>query len=115
MRVVKGFALRNWFQFQDDAAATTSLESQNQHLLNLFSRWCSRADISIRSDKCHSLGLKKVKTALAQFKLKVYINNKLVKALHPGESFIYLDRHFDYEDGHPSEKQDPHISKIHSQ
>ena len=94
VRVVKG---RNWFQFADDAAATTSLESENQLLLNLFSRWCSWADMSIRSGKCHSFGLKKIKTASTQFKPKVYINNKLVEAIDAGESFIYLGRHFDYE------------------
>ena len=36
----KGFLPRNWFQFADDAAAVTALESENQILLNLFSRWC---------------------------------------------------------------------------
>ena len=37
-RAVKGIAPRNWFQFADDTAATTSLESVNQPLLNLFTR-----------------------------------------------------------------------------
>ena len=97
VRIVEGFLPRNWFQFADDAAATTALESENQLLLNLFSRWCSWADMSIRSDKCHSFGLKKVKTASTQFKPKVYINNKLVKSLDAGESFLYLGQHFDYE------------------
>ena len=87
--IIKGFASRDWPQFADDAASTTSLEleCQNQLLLNLFSRWCSWADMSIRSDKCHSFGLKKLKTASAQFKPKVYINNKLVEPLDAGESY----------------------------
>ena len=39
-RVLDSFRPRNWFQFADDAAAVTSLESENQLLVNLFSRWC---------------------------------------------------------------------------
>ena len=30
----------HWFQFADDAAVTTTQESENQHLLNRFSVWC---------------------------------------------------------------------------
>ena len=37
----KGFLPRNWFQFADDAVAVTSLEGENQILLNLFSKWCN--------------------------------------------------------------------------
>ena len=39
-RSFKGFLPRNWFQFADDAVAVTSLEGENQILLNLFSKWC---------------------------------------------------------------------------
>ena len=31
---------RHWYQFADDAAVISGLESENQILLNLFSRWC---------------------------------------------------------------------------
>ena len=31
----------HWFQFADDAAVITSLENENQLLLNHFSRWCT--------------------------------------------------------------------------
>ena len=30
----------HWFQFADDASVITSLETENQHLLNRFSLWC---------------------------------------------------------------------------
>jgi len=33
------FSHRNWLQFADDAAAISGLESENQTLLNAFSRW----------------------------------------------------------------------------
>ena len=34
---------RHWYQFSDDAVVISGLESENQTLLNLFSRWCSWA------------------------------------------------------------------------
>ena len=95
-RVLKGFAPRNWFQFADDAA-TTSLESENQLLVNLFSRWCNWADMLIRPDKCHSFGMKKNSTKSVQYSPKVYINNELVKPIKPDESFLYLGRHYDHD------------------
>ena len=96
IRVIEGFKPRNWFQFADDAAATTSLECENQLLLNLFSRWCNWADLEIRPDKCHSFGIKKLQSAAVQFKPKLYINNLLVTALDQNESFLYLGRYFDF-------------------
>ena len=33
--IFKGFLSQNWFQFADDAVAVTSLEGENQILLNL--------------------------------------------------------------------------------
>ena len=97
IRVLKGFAPRNWFQFADDAAATTALESENQLLLNLFSRWCNWADMLIRPDKCHSFAMKKHNTKSVQYSPKVYLNNELVKSIKKGESFLYLGRHYDYD------------------
>ena len=95
-RVLAGFGPRNWFQFADDAAAVTSLESENQLLVNLFSRWCNWSDMEIRPDKCHIFGMRKSNTKSIQYPPKVYINNVLVKALKQDESFFYLGRHFDF-------------------
>ena len=95
-RVLEGFVQRNWFQFADGAAATTSLESENQLLVNLFSRWCNWADMLIRPDKCHTFGMKKNNTKSIQYSPKVYINNVLVKSLKEEESFLYLGRYFDF-------------------
>ena len=94
--VLDGFAPRNWFQFADDAAATTALESENQLLVNLFSRWCNWADLIIRPDKCHSFGMRKSNTKSIQYSPKIYINNELVKSVKPEESFLYLGRYFDF-------------------
>ena len=95
-RVLKGFSPRNWFQFADDAAAITSLECENQLLVNLFSRWCNWADMLIRPDKCHTFGMKKSSTKSIQYSPKVYINNILVDSVKEGEPFLYLGRHFDF-------------------
>ena len=40
-----GIIIINWHQFVDDAAVISGLEKENQILLNLFSRWCSWADM----------------------------------------------------------------------
>ena len=110
-RVLEGFAPRNWFQFADDAAAVTSLESENQMLVNLFSRWCNWADMLIRPDKCHIFGMKKSNTKSIQYSPKVYINNILVKSLKENESFLYLGRYFDFNMS-DKEHQDELTSKL---
>ena len=50
----------HWFQFADDTAIVTALEEDNQHLLHLFTKWSSWADLEIRVDKCHSFGVKNI-------------------------------------------------------
>ena len=95
-RVFKGFQPRNWFQFADDAASVTSLESENQMLLNVFSKWCRWSDMLVRVDKCHSFGIRKKGSIAAQYKPKLYIDNKLVSPTGIDEHFTYLGRHFDF-------------------
>ena len=92
----KGFLPRNWFQFADNAAAVTALESENQILLNLFSRWCQWCDMSIRLDKCYSFGITKRGSKAMQYYPKLYIYNQEVKAIKNDEHFTYLGRHFDF-------------------
>ena len=50
-RTFKGFLPCNWFQFADDAVAVTSLEGENQILLNLFSKWCRWSEMTIKASK----------------------------------------------------------------
>lgn len=96
-RFLKFLSPRHWYQFADDAAVITGLESENQILLNEFSRWCTWAKMTIRIDKCHSFGMAKVSTASKQVKPKVYLNNKLVKPIGMKDSFTYLGKHFDFD------------------
>ena len=58
-RALKGFLPRNWFQFADDAVAVTSLESENQMLLNVFNKWCQWAEMTIKPTKCHAFAIPK--------------------------------------------------------
>ena len=71
----------HWFQFADDAAAVSCLESENQILLNAFSHWCNWTNMIIRVDKCHSFGIKKVDSRVKQTHPKLYLNNEYVKQL----------------------------------
>ena len=74
----------------------SGLESETQILLNLFSRWCSWADIIVRVDKYHSFGIKKFGTSSKQFQSKIFVNKELIPPLMQDEYFTYLGRHFDY-------------------
>ena len=85
----------HWFQFADDAAVITSLEQENQLLLNHFSRWCNWADMTIRVDKCSSFGIKKTSTSSVHFLPKL-INHDLVPTVSIGSSFTYLGRYFSF-------------------
>ena len=74
----KYFQPRHWYQFADDAAAVTAMESDNQKLLNIFSRWCTWCDMIIHVGKCHSFGIKKVNGKAKQIKPALYLNNKYI-------------------------------------
>ena len=68
----------HWFQFADDASVITSLETENQHLLNRFSLWCHWSDMIIRVDKCSTFGIKKAVTKSIQYLPKLFINNCVI-------------------------------------
>ena len=88
---------RHLFQFADEAAALSCLESENQILINASSRWCNWANMIIRVDKCHSFGIKTVDAIAKQIQPKLYLNSKYVKPVKTGESFLYLGRYFEFE------------------
>ena len=50
---------RNWFHFPDDSALVTSIEQDNQLLLNLFTKWCKWAILIAQVDKFKIFGIKK--------------------------------------------------------
>ena len=87
--------LLHWYQFADDAAFISGLESENQILLNLFSRLCSWVDMIIPVDKGHSFGIKKSGSSSKQFQPKLFVNNEAIPPVKQHEYFTYLGRHFD--------------------
>ena len=97
---------KNWFQFADDAVAITSSEYENQILLNIFTRWCTWANMIIRTDKCMSFGICKKATKSVQFKPKLFINGAAIKPIELGESFEYLGRWFNFEMDNKKHKEE---------
>ena len=96
-----GFSLNyiypiHWFQFADDAAVITGLENENQILLNHFTRWCNRAGMIIRVDKCLTFGIKKAATSSIQYLPKLTLNNSLVPTVGKNMPFKYLGRYFNF-------------------
>ena len=80
----------HWFQFADNASVITSLETENQHLLNRFSLWCQWSDMIIRVNKCSTFGIKKAVTKSIQYLPKLFINNSVIPTTKLGETFCYL-------------------------
>ena len=72
------------------------MQSENQLLLNEFSRWCNWTGTIIRIDKCHFLGMEKKLTTVKKVLPKLYINNQLIPAIKLNDSFTYLWKHFDF-------------------
>ena len=87
---------KHWFQFADDAAVVTGLESENQVLLNAFSCWCNWSNMIIRVDKCCTFGIRKIETSSIQYLLKRFVNNEIIPAIKDNENFIYLGRSFNF-------------------
>ena len=85
----------------------TSLESENQHLLNRFSSWCEWSDMIIRVDKGSTFGIKKAVTRSIQHLPKLFINNNVIATTKMEESFCNLGRHFDF-----SMSNDKHKAKL---
>ena len=87
---------KHWFQFADDTAIVSALESDNQLLCNAYLKWSTWADLIIRVDKCHVFGMKKTKTKSVQYKPYVTLRKeptkqqKLAKVLLTREKILIL-------------------------
>ena len=77
---------RNWFQFPDDSALVTSIEQDNELLLNLFTKWCKWAILIARVDKFKMFGIKKNGTLSTQFKPGLRVNNELIRSVKMGDN-----------------------------
>ena len=86
----------HWLQFADDTAIVTSLQEDNQLLCNVFSKWCSWADLIIRVDKCHTFGIKKSATASIQYSPYILVQREKIPPIELNDSFIYLGKQFNF-------------------
>jgi hypothetical protein len=75
----------------------TSLESDNQFLLNLFHKWCVWADFLIRIDKYHTFAIKKTHFSSSQFLPYLTLGGERVPPVEIGESFDYLGKVFSFD------------------
>ena len=103
---LKGFLPRNWIQFADDAVVVTSLEGENEILLNLFSNWCRWSEMTIKASKCHSFDICKKGTTSTQYKPKLYLDNALVPPVRLNDCFTHIGRRFHFkmsDDKHKNE------------
>ena len=87
---------KHWFQFADDTAIATALDSNNQHLCNVFLKWTSWADLTIKVSKCRTFGIRKYKTASEQFQLYITIREQCIPPIKQDKSFTYLVKDFNF-------------------
>ena len=84
---------KHWFQFADDAAIVTALESDNQHLCNVFLK---RTDLTIKVSKCHTFDIRENKTASEQFQPYITIRKQRIPPVEQDTSFNYLGKDFNF-------------------
>ena len=83
------FRPKHWFQFADDTAIVTALESDNQHLCDVFLKWTSWADLTIKVSKCHIFGIRKVQSYIT-------IGKQRIPPVEQYKCFAYLGKDFNF-------------------
>ena len=98
---------RHWFRFADDSTVVMSTEQDRQLLLNLFTKWCEWANLTVRVQKCKSFGIKKNGTLSTQFKPCLRVNKELIPPVKMGDNFIYLGKSFSFDMNNVDIKAEP--------
>lgn len=88
---------RSWLQFADDAAIISNCCKDAQALLNVFSSWCTWANMVIRLDKCCSFGMRKNDGEYCQFEPALFIGNGIIPPIQLGSAFKYLGKLYDFD------------------
>ena len=83
---------KHWFQFADDTAIVTALASDNQHLCDVFLKWTSWADLTIKVSQCHTIGIRKNKTASEQLQPYITICKQRIPSFEQDKQDFYLLR-----------------------
>ena len=87
---------KHWFQFADDTAIVTTLESDNQHLCNVFLKLTSWADLTIKVSECCTFVIRKNETASEQFQPYITICKQRIPQVEQDKSFTYLGKDFNF-------------------
>ena len=88
---------RSWFQFADDTCIVSAHQEDNQLLCNAFTKWTVWADLKIRVDKCHTIGMKKFGSIHKQYQPVINICGERIPPLEDEADFIYLGKVFNYD------------------
>ena len=87
----------SWLQFADDAALIAHDSKSAQALVDIAAAWCEWAHMIIRTDKCSTFGMAKIKGAYVQTEPKIYNNSIVIPPIKMGESFKYLGKNFSFQ------------------
>ena len=90
------FRPKHSFQFADDTANVTVLESDSQHLRSFFLKWTFRADLTIKVSKCHLFGIRQNKATSKQFQPYIPTRQQRIPPVEQDKSFIYLGKDFNF-------------------
>jgi len=88
---------RTWLQFADDAAVISNNDKNAQVLLDLFTAFCSWADMKIRVDKCYAFGMRKENSNYVQYKPLLFVNGSLIPQIECKCDFKYLGKLFNFD------------------
>ena len=65
-----------------------------QSLLNVFSAWCTWADMRIRIDKCSTFGMRKENSCYSNYKPQMFIDGTKIPVVALDSDFVYLGKRF---------------------
>src|SRR5688572_21950284 len=93
-----------WLQYADDAVVVAPDIRSAQQLISIFESWCGCAKMSIRLDKCVTLGMQKRCGRYVQFKPNLSAVGGQIPTVEIGGKFTYLGRIFDLDNQDNSAK-----------
>lgn len=88
---------RAWLQFADDSAVIANTTESAQKLIDLNQAWCRWTGMMIRTDKCHTFGMRKKDGKSEQFLPRLTIDNEIIPQVALNGDFKYLGKIYDFE------------------
>jgi len=81
-------------QFADDAIIIADNDKHAQTIINVFSAWCTWADMHIRLDKCCAFGMRKENGNCSRLRPKMFINGANIQIADLDSDFVYIGKRF---------------------